>query len=266
MNDLHQRMKFLVKERAVRLLGLDEKVERLSQAIDDGDTNIFFLAMFGKDVMLKAKLIMSLQTSFGMSFYEQISKSLGELAGFEVNNQFKLSGFIPDEVSRFLERTLDDVSYKPNRSNEYRMLSELYSEAKQEGRIGDLRFTPDSTVDVFIKTPDGTEIFIDITTVKPNKKEFRTMKRKILTWYFMRLSHGDISPDKIKTYMAIPYNPESSESNVYTRWNDYYDSDDLLVGDQLWRLVSNDHFSLSDMLDVFVELGDEYQERITNCF
>ncbi|WP_311749761.1 TdeIII family type II restriction endonuclease, partial [Proteus terrae] len=186
--------------------------------------------------------------------------------GFEVNNQFKLSGFIPDEVSRFLERTLDDVSYKPNRSNEYRMLSELYSEAKQEGRIGDLRFTPDSTVDVFIKTPDGTEIFIDITTVKPNKKEFRTMKRKILTWYFMRLSHGDISPDKIKTYMAIPYNPESSESNVYTRWNDYYDSDDLLVGDQLWRLVSNDHFSLSDMLDVFVELGDEYQERITNCF
>ncbi|WP_311749755.1 TdeIII family type II restriction endonuclease, partial [Proteus terrae] len=80
MNDLHQRMKFLVKERAVRLLGLDEKVERLSQAIDDGDTNIFFLAMFGKDVMLKAKLIMSLQTSFGMSFYEQISKSLGELA------------------------------------------------------------------------------------------------------------------------------------------------------------------------------------------
>lgn len=266
MNNLHQQMKSLVKDRAIRLLKLDEKVEILSKAIDDGDTNIFFLAMFGKDVMLKAKLIMSLQTSFGMSFYEQISKSLGELAGFQVENQFKLSGFIPDQVSRFLEKTLDDISYIPNRANEYRMLSELYLEAKEEDRIGNLILTPDSTVDVFIKTPDGTEIFIDITTVKPNKKEFRTMKRKILTWYFMRLSHGDISPDKIKTYIAIPYNPESTDSNDYTRWNDYYDSEDLLVGDQLWRLVSNGHFSLSDMLNVFVELGSEYQKKITNCF
>ena len=139
-------------------------------------------------------------------------------------------------------------------------MSEIYEQNKDS--IGDLIEIPDSTVDVFIKQPDGTEIFIDITTVKPNKKEFRTMKQKILKWYFLRLSHGDISPDKIKTYIAIPYNPESKTDNTYTRFSGYYDRQDLLVGDELWKLVSNDQFSLQDMIDVFREIGIESKENI----
>lgn len=261
---LQKEMELLVKERAKRLLNLDKKIVELGNAIDDGDTNIFFLAMFGKDVMLKSKLLMSLQTAFGMSFYEQISKSLGELVGFQVENQFKLKGYIPDEVNQFLERTLNTNSYLPDRNNEYEILSNLYKKAHNENRIGNLILMPDSTIDVFIKKPNGEEFFIDITTVKPNKKEFRTMKRKILTWYFMRLSHGDISPDKIKTYMAIPYNPESLVDNTYTRWNSYYDREDLLVGDQLWKLVSNNVFSLKKLLAVFEQLGEEYQKNPNN--
>jgi len=264
--NLNDKMRHIVKRRAVGLLKLDEKVSGLGEAIDNGDTNLFFLAMFGKDLMLKAKLIMSLQTTFGMSFYEQVSKSLGELAGFEVQNQYKLSGWVPESIGRYLYDTLENTNYSPDRYLEYATLSEIYEQSMDEGIVGELSLNPDSTVDVFIKKPDGTEIFIDITTVKPNKKEFRTMKRKLLTWYFMRLSHGDIEPEKIETYIAIPYNPESSSSNDYSRWGGYYDREDLLVGDELWQLVSNGHFSLSDMMEVFNELGEEYQQKINDCF
>lgn len=258
----HDQMKQAVKEKALKILNMDDKVKRLSKDIDKGDTNLFFLEMFGKKVMFTSKLITSLQTAFGMSFYEQISKELGELVGYEVQNQYKITGYLHIDAKNYLDDLLENLQYAPGREVEYRRLSEIYEQTKAE--MGDLAEIPDSTVDVFIKKPDGTEIFIDITTVKPNKKEFRTMKLKILKWYFLRLSHGDISPDKIKTYIAIPYNPESRTDNTYTRWNNYYDKDDLLVGDELWKLVSNNQFSLDDMIEVFKEIGIESKENIEN--
>lgn len=253
-------MKKAVKEKALNILKMDDKVKRLSKAIDDGDTSLFFLEMFGKKVMFTSKLITSVQTAFGMSFYEQISKEIGELVGYEVINQYKINGYLHADAKSYLDDLLESISYAPGREAEYQRLSEIYEQNKDD--IGDLIEIPDSTVDVFIKKPDGTEIFIDITTVKPNKKEFRTMKEKILKWYFLRLSHGDISPDKIKTYIAIPYNPESRTDNTYKRFSNYYDRQDLLVGDELWKLVSNDQFSLEDMIDVFKEIGIESKENI----
>lgn len=258
--ELHEQMRKAVKQKALSILKMDEKVKRLSQDIDDGDTNLFFLEMFGKQVMFTSKLITSLQTAFGMSFYEQISKTLGELVGYEVTNQYKLKGHIHGNLKSYLDTLLEDIKYIPNRKVEYKRIHEIHDEIKAE--IGSLDAIPDSTVDVFIKKPDGTEIFIDITTVKPNKKEFRTMKQKILKWYILRLSHGDITPDKIHTYIAIPYNPQSKTDNTYTRWNEYYDREDLLVGNELWQLISDNQFSLEDMIDVFREIGEESKAYI----
>ena len=64
----HDQMKEAVKEKALNILKMDEKVKRLSKAIDDGDTSLFFLEMLGKKVMFTSKLITSVQTAFGMSF------------------------------------------------------------------------------------------------------------------------------------------------------------------------------------------------------
>ena len=256
----HNQMKEAVKERAMSILEMDAKVERLSKAIDDGDTNPFCLGMFGKKIMFASKLMTSIQTAFGMCFYEQISKEIGELVGYEVFNQYKIKGCLHADAKLYLDTLLENLAYVPNREVEYSRLNEIYEQHKDN--MGDLIEIPDSTVDVFIKKPDGTEIFIDITTVKPNKKEFRTMKEKILKWYFLRLSHGDITPDKIKTYIAIPYNPQSRTNNNYTLMGKYYDRQDLLVGDELWKLVSNDQFSLEDMIDVFKEIGVESKDSI----
>ncbi|TDL30343.1 TdeIII family type II restriction endonuclease [Jeotgalibacillus sp. S-D1] len=42
----------------------------------------------------------------------------------------------------------------------------------------------------------------------------------------------------MQTYIAIPCNPESRTDNNYKRWGNFYDRQDLLVGDELWQLVS----------------------------
>ena len=257
---IHDQMKEAVKEKALEILKMDDKVKRLSKAIDKGDTNLFFIEMVGKKTMFTSKLITSLQTSFGMSFYEQMCIKMGELVGYEVQRQYKLIGYEPPELTDYLQFILEDMKYVPNRRNEYQYLSEIYEDIKDN--VGKSVEIPDSTVDVFIKKPDGTEIFIDITTVKPNKKEFRTMKKKILRWYFARLVRGDIHPNKIETYIALPYNPYSRTSNTYTHMGKYYDRKDLLVGDELWKFVSDGQFSLDDMIEIFREIGVESKENI----
>ena len=52
----------------------------------------------------------------------------------------------------------------------------------------------------------------------------------------MRLSQRDITPNKIKNFMAIPYNPESQDNDNYTIWNNYYDRDNLLAGNGLGEI------------------------------
>ena len=260
LTSTHDKMKEAVKEKALKILKLDSKAKRLKKAIDKGDTNLFFLEMVGKKTMFTSKFMGSLQTSFGMSFYEQMCIKMAELVGYEAQGQYKLIGYEPPELTNYLRLRLDAMNYVPNRTDEYEHLNEIYESIKDN--IGEPVEIPDSTVDVFIKKPDGTEIFIDITTVKPSKKEFRTMKQKILRWYFARLVRGDIHPNKIETYIAIPYNPFSRTDNTYTLMRNYYDRKDLLVGDELWKLVSDGEFSLDDMIEIFKEIGVESKESI----
>jgi hypothetical protein len=44
-------------------------------------------------------------------------------------------------------------------------------------KSGSKRVDDESVVNVLIKRPDGIEIYVDITTVKQNLKEFRVLKK-----------------------------------------------------------------------------------------
>lgn len=110
---------------------------------------------------------------------------------------------------------------------------------------------------VYIKTKDGTEICIDITTVKPNKKEFRTLKRKLLMWAAIRYSQDQNV--NFQPYIAIPYNPNAGE---YINHKGSYDRKDLLVGDELWKKVSNNQFCIEELITIFKEIGDELKDEI----
>ncbi|HQL65727.1 MAG TPA: TdeIII family type II restriction endonuclease [bacterium] len=71
----------------------------------------------------------------------------------------------------------------------------------------------DSVVDIFVKIKD-TEYYFDITSAKPNMKEFIALKRKLLRWVALRLSQKKTA--RVFTGLAIPYNPYHPEP--YERW------------------------------------------------
>lgn len=116
-------------------------------------------------------------------------------------------------------------------------------------------------VDVYVHRLDGSELFVDITTVKPNLKEFHVLKRKLLRWAALRMS-TDISAN-IDTKIGIPYNPYYPEP--YARWTGSICDPigDLLVQDDLWSAFAGDDV-FQEILLIFQDVGREIKKEVND--
>lgn len=249
-----------IKERVKSILKLEKRIQEKNEDIESGDNHVFLMNLFGKDAILLAKVVKSLETSLGMSFYEQVTKLIGESIGYEVETQEKLYGFLNKKIEDKVLKPLEKMDYEPNRKKEIKEIRKISKEYNlKNGKHEPVEY-PDSTVDVYITKPDGVEILIDITSVKLNKKEFRVLKQKMLRWTAYRMSQD---PEvQIETYFAIPYNPEGktiTDTN-YNRWGDYYDRGDILVGDEFWKKISNNNCSITDIVKIFRDIGAETED------
>jgi len=257
---LYEEQKKQIKQKIKDILKLDTRISEKRSEMLSGDTSPFLISLVGEKATLSTKVVQSLQTTMGMSFYEQTCKILGEQSGYKVENQKKVYGSLSKEVEEYL-KILQDINYQPNRAKELEDIREICRKNSENG-VAPLSEYPDSTVDVYITTPSGEEFLIDITTVKPNKKETRIMKEKTLRWAAYRMSQDP--KIKVEPYFAIPYNPEANNvmDTEYKRWDTYYDRSDILVGNELWGKVSDDQCSINDIIEIFEEIGREIGESI----
>lgn len=213
----------------------------------------YFSALFDENVILQASIIQSLYTSFGMSIYEQISLILAEASGFEAERQYLLEGSLNDDTRLVIDR----ICYNP--IGTYTKQQEI-DEIRASIIQGDAAKHPDSTVDVFIRDPDNNLItLIDITTVKPNKKESRALRRKLLVW--TALAYSQDPTINVNTYIGIPYNPYYPEE--YSRsfvWDNCH-RDEVLIQNDLWRIFAG-YDVFTDLLEIFTEIGLEMKSEI----
>lgn len=253
MNNIDNR----IKERIKNIIDIKSKIKDSNEKIIKGDVNPLFLALFGKKLTLQTKIGQSLQTTLGMSFNEQLCKIIAENYGYEVQLQYKLKGFISTDVSDYLENLLENNDYQPNRLNE---LNNLKSKVKKSPEKA--QYYPDSTVDIFLKKDSGKEIYIDITSPKPNKKEIRTMKRKLLKWTAMRWSQNLNA--NVESYLGVTYSLEKGlggDNYMHKKW---FDRKDVLVGDELFKLLSNGEYSVAKIKAILTDIGLEFQEELNN--
>ncbi|MEO0223971.1 MAG: TdeIII family type II restriction endonuclease, partial [candidate division WOR-3 bacterium] len=92
-------------------------------------------------------------------------------------------------------------------------------------------------------------------------KEFKALKRKILTWQAIRLT-GDIERTPLGI-VAIPYNPYHPEP--YNRWTlkGLYDieNDEILIAEEFWDFVAGERV-FDKLLKVFEEAGRVIKPKI----
>ncbi|MFN3605455.1 MAG: TdeIII family type II restriction endonuclease [Leptonema sp. (in: bacteria)] len=135
---------------------------------------------------------------------------------------------------------------------------------KRKIKKGQLKEDPDSVVDLYVKIKDE-ENYFDITSAKPNMKEFVALKLKLLRWTALRLSQDKKA--NVFTRLAIPYNPYHPEP--YERWTlkGLYDlkNREILVGEEFWNFVASDNI-YEELLDVFQNVGEKLRKEIDKKF
>ncbi|MGB4703916.1 MAG: TdeIII family type II restriction endonuclease [Candidatus Saccharicenans sp.] len=220
----------------------------------------FHHRLLGKDRYAMFSFLQSMNTTFGISIWEQVAVILANGAGNIAKRQHKLLG----EIDNNTEKIISDIHYRLRKgqiiSNKIMEIEQIRKSIKR----GRPKIDPDSVVDLFVMVK-SEENYFDITSAKPNMKEFVALKLKLLRWTGLRLSQKkDVN---IFTRLAIPYNPYYPEP--YERWTlrGMYDlkRGEVLVGKEFWNFVANDDI-YEDLLDLFQEVGKELRKEIDDKF
>jgi len=248
-------MKPEVKSELKRLLisSIQDKIRKYNP---ETESKPFFEAIFSKRTVNLASLIQSFYTSFGTSIYEQMAVILARKnAGYTAERQYVLLGRIDPDT----ETMINDLHLEILRTEQPGSKKEQIEQIRKSTKPGSPDRDPESIVDVFVKTPSGEEFYFDVTSVKPNIKEFRTLKKKLLRWVALRLSIDKSA--KINTALAIPYNPYHPKP--YARWTaaNLYDAGEMFVGPDFWNFVAAEKV-YEELLDTFREVGKELRPII----
>ncbi len=252
-------MRTETKEKILNLL-LDVVRKKLSEYKPETEYMPFHHRLLGKDRYAMFSFIQSMNTTFGMSIWEQVAVILADGAGYKAQRQYKLMGEINSETERIITEILSDLrkaKRKPNKNEEIEKIRSTI-------RSGIGKKHPDSTVDLFVLVEDE-ENYFDITSSKPNMKEFLELKRKLLVWTALRLSQDKNAT--VMTRLAIPYNPYHPKP--YERWTlkGLYDlkSEEILVGKDFWNFVGGGEI-YDDLLHTFQEAGEILRDEIDRKF
>lgn len=220
----------------------------------------FHHRLLGKDRYAMFAFIQSMNTTFGMSIWEQVAVILAKGAGNLAERQYKLLGEIDAET----EKVITAIHYKLRKGEIPTSKNNEVEQIRRRIKKGHSNVDPDSVVDLFVKVKNS-ENYFDITSAKPNMKEFVALKLKLLRWIGLRLSQNTNA--NVFTRLAIPYNPYYPEP--YERWTlkGLYDLryGEILVGEEFWNFVASGNI-YEDLLDVFQDVGESLRVEIDKKF
>ena len=216
--------------------------------------------IFPKERRIRS-LIGGLETSLGTKVWEPLAKMFAKNNGFEVLDEKELNASvlrIPEDVmhklsdfenkklnnpalphSLYKKEIADFISMKNIKPNERRRMP------KGEG------------VDVWLKK-DGQELLIDIKTVQLNAGGGPKFNKNLLKWYTFRALELSEHANT-RCMLAFPFNPHKKDywKKEGGKVLPLIFSEEALVGNEFWDLLSGETNTLELILDAFREMGEE---------
>jgi type II restriction enzyme len=217
--------------------------------------NPFLQAFFSRKDIAKSALMHSFSTSIGMSAYEQIAEALvSARPGFSsanITRQYRLTGQIDGQTESVIAQLMNERGL--SRNEEINKVRQSILPSTHATSITD----KDSVVDIHVTFPDGSLMLIDITTVKPSKKEFDYLHQKMLRWHALTYSLN--TKAFVNAYIGIPFNPYHPKP--YKRWTVKFDPDFIVVQNELWSLLAG-YDVFDEIVDVFNEVGLALRDQL----
>ncbi len=220
----------------------------------------FHTRLLGKDRMALFSFIHSLNTNFGTSIFEPVSKAIATNNFKSATSQQVAGAKISSDAFLEIENIMTGLTtaiLNPDKPRE----TEAIRAVCQKGEMKKVKLTK---VDIKLIAKDGTIILIDLKTAKPNIGNFKEFKRTLLEWVAATLAANPNA--KIQTLIAIPYNPY--EPKPYQRWTLRGMLDlpnELKVGEEFWDFLGGQG-TYQPLLDIFEQVGIELRPEIDEYF
>ncbi|RKU25995.1 TdeIII family type II restriction endonuclease [Candidatus Poribacteria bacterium] len=230
--------------------------------VHEPETNYmpFHYRLLGKDRMALYSFIHSINTKFGISFYEPVAIALAKDRFKIVDTQVKPGNKISFDAHLQIQSIMNGLSTaerEPNKSLEIQEIKEVCT----SGKLEHIKLT---NVDVWLETNEDELFLIDFKTVKPNKSDFQKFKRTLLEWSAAELARNPNGV--VNAIIGIPYNPYEPEP--YQRWTlkGMFDLEhDILIAEELWDFIGGEG-TYANLLDAFEQAGIELRDEIDEYF
>lgn len=230
--------------------------EKLQNYNPETSSMPFHFRLLGKDKMALFSFIQSVNTTLGTSIFEKVGKIIAEPRNTKCFDRHDVEGFISSQSVVAIDsimRNLRSATEKPNKEAEI-------NEIEKVAKSGDLGKKIKRRADLFVTDKIGIEHYFELKTAKPNINEFTGIKKLLLDWVAIRKNEDPTV--KIKTYVAIPYNPY--EPKPYERWTlqGLFDlKNEVLVGKEFWDYLGGNG-TYEDLLKVFEQAGLDLRKEI----
>ena len=189
------------------------------------------------------------ETSLG-NWHENVARIIAKdkfKKAEKLQGKNKLKGYVSLKAMNQIENILSDLDSgkrKPDNKSETKKISKVSQDGKKVARS--------QTVDLFLESDDGKEIYLEIKGPKPNKNEMRAAKRDLFEIYAMRALEGK----QVKIYLGMYYN--TYEPQKYQRWTvlKFFDIDhDFLVGESFWDFLGGDG-TYKQLIEIYEDIGN----------
>lgn len=227
---------------------------------DEDSSKPFQYALFTKKGYLAKGFIHGCETALG-NWHETIAKIIA-LENFakakKLQGENKLKGKITREAQRKFENILSDLDSVIREPNHKKEADEIYQASQQE----DIIENRIQTVDLYLETKNGDELYFEIKGPKPNKNEMRAAKRDLLEIFAMRATEGK----KVKIYLGMYYNPYYPKE--YQRWTclKFFDKgNDFLIGKDFWDFLGRTG-AYEELIEIYEKVGEEIRPVLEEKF
>ena len=244
---------------------LREQIQRkLTLYFPESQNMPFHTRLVGRDRMAMFSFVQSLNTTLGVSVFEQTAVICARPHFKRAVSQYKeFNNTISAEAQREIQSIIDYLRLAQHESDKEKETARVLAVASK----GELKTIHRPRIDFFLETNDGQEFYIDLKSAKPNIGESVGLKRMLLEWIAIRAAQKPAG--KIHTMLGIPYNPYAPEPYERYAFKGLFDQTppykEILVAEEFWDFLSGPK-TYEDLLGVFEQVGKELRPKIEKRF
>ena len=214
----------------------------------------FHDSLLPETVIRISRLERSFSTSLGTTF-EECARLIALENHVHAKRQFQLEGETTQEAVNRIDQFVSEIELNGLSSNFLGLVDDVV-ECTRKGTSITIKVISD----LYVQRKDGSEVYFELKSPKPNKGQcLEATRRQLRIHALTRSTHPEV-----RAYFAFPYNPYGIDRSTYAHSFALKCLDleqGVLIGEEFWKLVGGPDAYL-ELLDIYQNVGKEFKRSL----